>query len=91
VPLDRLPVYVREGHILALGKAVAHTGEIDRKNPVDEIRAYGMPTTAPVVGDGVLSLEFEGARAILSGAPDARLRVYEGTVAREGSVIVFGR
>jgi hypothetical protein len=91
IPLDRLPVYVREGHVLALGRAVAHTGEIDRKNPIAEIRAYGMPATEPVVGEATLSLRFDGPRLILSGAPTAELHVYGCTATREGPAIVFAR
>ncbi|MFN8700824.1 MAG: hypothetical protein ACK5X0_01770, partial [Rhodospirillales bacterium] len=91
VPLDRLPVYVREGHIVALGRPVSHTGQIDRKHPIAEVRAYGMPANEPVAGDGVLSLRFEGPRVYLSGAGDASLRLYDCTATRESAAIAFGR
>ncbi len=91
VPLDRLPVYVRAGHVLALGRSVAHTGEIDRRNPVAEIVAYGMPETPPVIGDGLLSLAAEGAGMAIDGAPDARLRAYDCVAVRQGKRIVFKR
>ena len=91
VPLDRLPVYVRDGHIVALGRAVSHTGQIDRKHPIDELRVYGMPSNEPVAGDGALALRFEGPRAYLSGAGQASLRVYDCTATRESTAIAFGR
>jgi alpha-glucosidase (family GH31 glycosyl hydrolase) len=91
VPLDRLPVYARAGHILALGRDVAHTGEIDRRNPIAEIVAFGMPRTAPVIGDGLLSLEADGTGMVLAGTPDARVRTHDCTATRAGGRIVFAR
>jgi alpha-D-xyloside xylohydrolase len=91
VPLDRLPVYVREGQVIAFGRDVAHTGEIDRKAPVAEIAAYGFPEAEPVIGDGVLAFDVDGARTALSGAGNARLRLYGCTASREGGTIIFGR
>ncbi|MFY7779779.1 MAG: glycoside hydrolase family 31 protein, partial [Tagaea sp.] len=90
VPLDRLPVYVRGGHAIALGRAVMHTGEIDRNDPIEEIAFYGEPTITPLAGDGALTLDVERGRPILSGAPRAKLVGYGCTPRREAGRIVFG-
>ena len=59
--------------------------------PIAEIVAFGMPRTVPVVGDGLLSLEAEGAGMALGGTPDARVRAHDCTAARAGTRIVFTR
>ncbi len=65
--LDRMPVFGREGHLLPLGRAVQHTGEIDAAHPVDEVVAFGLPAVPPLAGLG-LSL----SQGHLSGAPRVR-------------------
>jgi alpha-D-xyloside xylohydrolase len=40
-PLDRIPVFGRDGHVLPLGRVVQHTGEIDPVNPVLERHVFG--------------------------------------------------
>jgi alpha-D-xyloside xylohydrolase len=52
--LEELPAWGREGHVLCLGRAVQHTGEIDPASPVEEVRVFGVPRHAPcVMGDAV--------------------------------------
>ncbi|MCG8640228.1 MAG: hypothetical protein MI862_10830 [Desulfobacterales bacterium] len=41
--LDRIPVFVRQGAVLAEGPAVQHTGEITPENRIQTIRVFGMP------------------------------------------------
>ena len=55
--LDRLPVFGRKGHVLPLGRAVQHTGEIDPADPVDDVIAFGMPVTPSAPGIAALWLE----------------------------------
>jgi alpha-D-xyloside xylohydrolase len=47
--LDQFPVFGREGHALPLGPAVAHTGEIDPRSPLDALWVFGRPTQ-PLTG-----------------------------------------
>ena len=47
--LDQFPVFGREGYALPLGKAVAHTGEIDPLRPLDALWMFGRPQ-APLAG-----------------------------------------
>ena len=42
--LDRFPVFAREGYALPLGRAVAHTGEIDPAHPLELLWVFGVPT-----------------------------------------------
>ena len=67
LPLDRMPVFGREGHLLPLGPAVQHTGEIDAARPVEEVVVFGLPTEPPLPELG-LSL----AQGHLSAAPRVR-------------------
>lgn len=43
VPLNRIPVFVREGAVLAEGPAVQHTGEITAENRIEGVRVFGIP------------------------------------------------
>lgn len=43
MPLDRIPVFGREGHILILGPAVQHTGELGSGPQIDEAWTFGTP------------------------------------------------
>ncbi|MEO8345653.1 MAG: glycoside hydrolase family 31 protein [Betaproteobacteria bacterium] len=41
--LDQFPVFGREGHALALGRAVQHTGEIEFASPMELLWVFGKP------------------------------------------------
>jgi alpha-D-xyloside xylohydrolase len=41
--LDQFPVFGREGCALPLGRAVQHTGEINRENPLELLWLFGKP------------------------------------------------
>jgi alpha-D-xyloside xylohydrolase len=43
-PLDRFPVFGREGYTLPLGPAVGHTGETDPLRPLASLWVFGAPT-----------------------------------------------
>ncbi|MDM8542462.1 glycoside hydrolase family 31 protein [Desulfococcaceae bacterium HSG9] len=43
LPLERIPVHVREGAVLAEGPSVQHTGELTADNRIETIRVFGMP------------------------------------------------
>ena len=62
-PLDKFPVFGREGYALPLGPVVQHTGEIDVTRPLAALYLFGKPTQAL---DG-----FSQARITLSEGPAA--------------------
>ena len=68
--LDQFPVFGREGHVLPLGPAVQHTGEIDAAAPLERLWVFGRPT-APLDG-------YAQARTVetadASGAPVLAIR-----------------
>jgi alpha-D-xyloside xylohydrolase len=45
-PLDKFPVFGREGYALPLGPIVQHTGEIDSARPLAALYLFGKPTQA---------------------------------------------
>ncbi|MEQ1517834.1 MAG: hypothetical protein ABL931_15245 [Usitatibacteraceae bacterium] len=65
--LDQLPAWGREGHVLCLGRAVMHTGEIDLAAPIDVVRLFGAPRAKPCVMNQCVSLSIEGGVARIGG------------------------
>jgi alpha-D-xyloside xylohydrolase len=51
-----LPAWGREGHVLCLGRAVRHCGQIDPAHPVAAVRCFGAPRVPPCVLDNCVSL-----------------------------------
>ena len=65
--LDQLPAWGREGHMLCLGRAVMHTGEIDLSTPVEVVRLFGEPRVAPWVMQQCVTLTRENGVTHLAG------------------------
>lgn len=92
LPLDRLPVFGREGHVLPLGRAVQHTGEIDLADPIEEVLAFGLPQHPPLPGLTAPLLERRADGVLLAGLGGAGARGF-GCVARrvpEGLLFASG-
>ena len=66
--LDELPAWGREGHMLCLGKAVMHTGEIDLAAPINEVRLFGEPRVAPCVIGQCITLALKEGAVNIRGA-----------------------
>lgn len=54
--LNGFALFGREGHVLCLGRAVQHTGEIDFDSPIEEAWLFGVPVHQPVVMNQVVRL-----------------------------------
>jgi alpha-D-xyloside xylohydrolase len=50
IPLDRLPVFGREGHALPLGRVLQRAADIEWSDPAEEVLLFGAPTEAPLLG-----------------------------------------
>jgi alpha-D-xyloside xylohydrolase len=70
--IDAVPAWGREGHVLCLGRAVMHTGEINLAAPIEEVRVFGMPRVAPCVMNHAVTLTVENGAAILTGVTSAQ-------------------
>jgi len=57
--LDQFPIFAREGHVLPLGRAVQHTGEIDDERPIELVWVFG-PPTATVSGFPQVRVDAQG-------------------------------
>jgi alpha-D-xyloside xylohydrolase len=68
IPLDRLPVFGREGHALPLGRAVQRAADIDWNDPAEEVLLFGPPAHAPLLGRHRPSF----ARGRIAGIGNAR-------------------
>jgi alpha-D-xyloside xylohydrolase len=67
VPLDRIPLFGRKGHILPLGPAVQHTGELNPGVHLAEVWCFGKPQQGLTLPGIDLSLSSSGE---LLGVPD---------------------
>lgn len=65
--LNRMPVFVREGAVLAEGPAVQHTGELHAGNRIERIRIFGMPEPGALNHEGDFALTCTPGRAVISG------------------------
>jgi alpha-D-xyloside xylohydrolase len=65
--LDRIPVFGREGHVLALGPEVETTAQINPQQPINELWLFGKTTEQPLVMNNVISLEAAGVINVDSG------------------------
>jgi alpha-D-xyloside xylohydrolase len=93
LPLDRIPVYGREGFILPLGPTVQHTGELDAGTVIEEVWVFGRPQQGLRLPG--LSLEVganEQGRTALRGLPSGAKVRHWGNVPVEGlgDRVVFG-
>ncbi len=82
--LEELPAWGREGHVLCLGRAVQHTGEIDAASPVEEVRLFGIPAHPPCVMGGVVTVGSGPEGAWLRGARRDQCVPSPGLAVREG-------
>ncbi len=76
--IEQLPAWGREGHMLCLGRAVQHTGEIDLASPVEEVRVFGVPTAPPCVMQSVVTATFEKGGAHIIGIQASQCRLPAG-------------
>jgi len=74
--LDQFPVFGREGAALPLGRAVQHTGEIDRANPLEQLWVFGKPTR-PLMGFAQAKIEAgkDGSYAIRA-TPNVKVELF---------------
>jgi len=88
-PLNRIPVFVREGAVLAEGPAVQHTGELNSDNRIEKIRIFGMPDQFSLKHEKGLSLSCVSGQAVIEGVSGA---VYEGfgvhITAKDDSIVI---
>ena len=72
--LEQLPAWGRVGHMLCLGRAVQHTGEIDLATPIEEVILFGEPTVSPCVMNDCVTLSREGDQIRLGGVTAKQCR-----------------
>lgn len=90
-PLDGLPAWGREGHMLCLGRVVLHMGEIKRATPIETVRLFGMPRHPPCVMGEAVSLAAGQGKAWLRGVSPAQCVPSDGLriqAAGDGRVLV---
>lgn len=90
--LDTLPVFGREGHMLCLGPAVQHTGEINSARILEEVWMFGMPEHNPVVmRNKIRVMQMQGS-SYIKGLEGLRILPSEGLeVKRRGAEVRISR
>ena len=76
--IEQLPAWGREGHLLCLGRAVQHTGEINLASPIEEVRVFGVPTVAPCVMQSCVTVTWEQGDACITGIKALQCRLPAG-------------
>ena len=87
MPRDRIPVFVRDGAVLALGPAVQHTGELSSENRIEKLQFYGLPTAGALRHEEQLALECGNEKAVIRGARDLPYEVYGSSATRNGDLL----
>lgn len=89
-PLDWIPVFGREGHVLPLGPVVQHTGAIDPAAPVNELWAFGLPRHAPAFAGPPLAFTGNDRGAAITAPANVKVRAWGAvTHTRAGGTITF--
>ena len=71
VPLNRMPVFVRDGTVLPSGPVVQHTGELPPETAIETIFVFGLPQQLPCVAGMPLDFkEVTPGEVRISGLPD---------------------
>ena len=86
--LEQLPAWGRVGHMLCLGRAVQHTGEIDLGAPIEEVILFGEPTVSPCVMNNCVTLSREGGQIRLGGVSAKQCRASVGYQATDDAGLV---
>jgi alpha-D-xyloside xylohydrolase len=74
--LDQFPIFGREGYALPLGRAVQHTGEIDKTNPLESLWVFGKPLQS-LDGFGQIKIDADGEGGmVLRAAASVQVQVF---------------
>ena len=74
-PLDRFPVFGREGYALPLGPVVQHTGEMNLARPLDALYLFGLPTQS-LSGFKQAIITLAEGRPTVSAAPELTIEAF---------------
>ncbi len=76
IGIDRIPVFVKEGAVIAEGPAVQHTGEIKSGRRIEKIRVFGVPLARSVDHEAEVSLKATEKSVRLSFTPSVACEVH---------------
>ncbi len=68
VPLESIPVFVRQGAVLAFGPAVQHTGELTAENRIETICVFGKPDAHSLDHEPDVTIACQSAKARITCA-----------------------
>lgn len=87
-PLNTLPVFGRDGHILSLGPSATHTGDFNSARILEEVWMFGMPQHSPVVmRNRIRVMQMQGS-SYIKGLEGLRILPSEGLeVKRRGAEV----
>jgi len=92
LPLEKIPVYVRSGAVIAEGPAVQHTGEINSDNRIQCIRIFGIPEMNALKHEQDISIICQGKRALIKFRIPVQFEVYGAAFDhKDGGIEVYPR
>jgi alpha-glucosidase (family GH31 glycosyl hydrolase) len=88
--LERIPIFVRQGAVIAEGPAVQHTGEINKENRIEKIRVFGYPHADSLRYEPDISLIQEQDSSRLTFKHGIKFEVYDTdySMPEEGTLLV---
>ena len=75
--LEHIPIFVRQGAVIAEGPAVQHTGEINKENRIEKIRIFGYPEADSLHYEPDVSLIHEQASTRLTYKQGVVFEIYD--------------
>ena len=91
VPLDTIPLFVKDGGIIAEGPAVQHTGEINETNRIETLRIFGYPGHDALRYESDIAARFDPDGVELSFQADISYEVYGVEYKGSDGVITINR
>ena len=88
--LERIPIFVRQGAVIAEGPAVQHTGEINKENRIEKIRVFGYPEADSLRHEPDVSLKQEQGSFKLAFRQGIEFEIYDAnhSVSEDGTLVV---
>lgn len=74
-PKEQIPVFVREGAVLAEGPAVQHTGELNEKNRIEKVKVFGIPTKDSLKHEQALEIEIDSKAVVIRSMQSVKFEI----------------
>ena len=91
MPLDRIPVFIREGAVLVEGPSVQHTGELNADNRIASIRVFGIPDADALDHDPMVAITFQDGNIIIEYAQNPKCEVFGADYTKKEGMLLISQ